>query len=104
MKTLIVVGFLVLALADITCDLSALNEGDSAFFSILKTAEVVIHLATSPDPEASELIHFNSVVSTAKLVSACAAANVPKLILASSDWAEPKAAHLRLILMDILSE
>jgi nucleoside-diphosphate-sugar epimerase len=42
------------------------------------------------------LSHFKSVVNTAKLVSACAAAKVPKLILASSDWAEPKAAHLKI--------
>ncbi|MDA3874366.1 MAG: NAD-dependent epimerase/dehydratase family protein [Kiritimatiellae bacterium] len=82
--------------ADIICDLAALNERDSAFHSILKTADVVIHFATSADPEASELIHFSSVVHTAKLVAACATANVPNLILASSDWAEPKAAHLRI--------
>lgn len=82
--------------ADIIFDLATLNQRDSAFHSILKAAEVVVHLATSADSEASELIHFNSVVNTAKLVSACAAVNVPNLILASSDWAEPKAAHLRI--------
>ena len=82
--------------ADIVCDLAALNENHGTFHSILKTAEVVIHLATSADPDASEVAHFDSVVNTAKLVAACAAANVPNVILASSDWAEPKAADLRI--------
>ena len=82
--------------ADFVCDLGCLNGRNSAFHSILQAAEVVIHLATSADPEEPESIHFHSVVDTAKLVAACDAANVQKLIIASSDWAEPKAAHLRI--------
>jgi nucleoside-diphosphate-sugar epimerase len=45
----------------------------------------------SPDTAAPDRAHYAAVVDAARLVTACAAANVPRLVLASSDWATPKA-------------
>ena len=75
--------------ADFVFDLNELGKGDSDFYDLLGKSEVVVHLATSADPDGSDLTHFQSLENTAKLVSACAHADVPNLILASSDWAEP---------------
>jgi nucleoside-diphosphate-sugar epimerase len=57
--------------------------------SALNTAEAVIHLATSADPDAPDRVHWQAVVVTARLLAACAAADVPRVIVASSHWAEP---------------
>ena len=80
--------------ADIRCDLADIDPINSALASVFERAEVVIHLATSADPQATDVTHFTSVVHTAKVVAACASAGVPKLLLASSDWAAPKVRHL----------
>ncbi len=80
--------------ADVVCDLAELAP-DNLLFPLLETADVVIHLATSADPAHEDFIHFQSVIHSANLVAACVKAKVPKLIIASSDWAAPKAPHLK---------
>ena len=75
--------------ADFVYDLRKLGSTDTKLHDVLASSDVVIHLATSADPEATDTVHFQSLENTAKLVNACACVNVPKLILASSDWAEP---------------
>lgn len=61
----------------------------------LARAEAVIHLATSADPEAPIEAHIDAVIGCARLVRAALEVPVPRLVLASSDWAEPKAPGLR---------
>jgi nucleoside-diphosphate-sugar epimerase len=55
----------------------------------LSRAGAVIHLAACADPEAPPQVHLDAALATARLVAACAAVAVPRLILASSDWAAP---------------
>lgn len=80
--------------ADFVFDLNELGKEDSGFYDLLTTSDVVVHLATSADPDGSELAHFQSLENTAKLVNACAHADVPNLILASSDWAAPSCQDI----------
>ncbi|MDF3131095.1 NAD(P)-dependent oxidoreductase [Kiritimatiellaeota bacterium B1221] len=82
--------------ADLQLDLADLDGNDSNFLELLGTADVVIHLATSADPDAAACIHLESIANTAKLLKACTSAGVPKLVMASSDWARPKARHLKM--------
>ena len=56
----------------------------------LESCDGLIHLATSADPEAPELVHWRAVAEGARLVEACASCGVPRLVLPSSDWAEPR--------------
>ncbi len=80
--------------ADFVVDLGRVDAVNSQFYDIINTADVVIHLATSADPEAPDLVHFQSLENSAKLTNICAKAGVRKLILASSDWAEPNGLSI----------
>ncbi|WFB37371.1 NAD(P)-dependent oxidoreductase [Kiritimatiellota bacterium B12222] len=82
--------------ADLVFDLADLSTAPSPLTPFLNSADVVIHLASTAEPDSPAHIHFESVIHAANLVSACVAAEVPHLILASSDWAAPKAPHLRI--------
>jgi nucleoside-diphosphate-sugar epimerase len=77
--------------ADIVADLSTADFASGPLAEAIRGASSLIHLATSPDPDAPDPVHYAAVVDAARLVAACAAANVPRLVLASSDWAAPKA-------------
>jgi nucleoside-diphosphate-sugar epimerase len=76
--------------ADIVADLSTTAYDLGPFAEAIRDASSLIHLATSPDTDAPDPVHYAAVVDAARLVTACAAANVPRLVLASSDWAAPK--------------
>ena len=77
--------------ADIVADLSTADYDLGPLAEAIRGASGLVHLATSPDPDAPDPVHYAAVVDAARLVAACAAANVPRLVLASSDWAAPKA-------------
>jgi nucleoside-diphosphate-sugar epimerase len=77
--------------AAIVADLSIVDYSSGPLADAIRAASGLIHLATSPDPAAADPAHYTAVVDAARLVAACAAANVPRLVLASSDWAAPKA-------------
>lgn len=76
--------------ADIVCDLSTVDYSSGVIAEAFRGADAVIHLATSSDPMAPDQVHYEDVINTARLVAACAVAKVNLLILASSDWAQPK--------------
>lgn len=82
--------------ADIVEDLSTIDYDATIVRRAFETCDGLIHLATSADVEAPEAVHWRAVVNGARLVEACAAYDVPRLVLPSSDWAEPKAAALRI--------
>lgn len=75
---------------NIVAELMTLDYDRPDVRAALRSADGLVHLATSADPEAPDAVHFGAVTATARLVAACAAAKVPRLVLASSDWAEPK--------------
>ena len=81
--------------ADIAADLATLDYSRADIRGALAAAEAVVHLATSADPEAPEGVHWQAVVNTARLIAACAQADVPRIVLASSAWAEPQDGRPR---------
>lgn len=77
--------------ADIVVDMAKADWSSGPLAEALANADGLIHLATSPDPSGPPELHFSAATSTARLVEACARIPVPRLVLASSDWAEPKS-------------
>jgi nucleoside-diphosphate-sugar epimerase len=82
--------------AEIVADLADCDFGSGALAEALKSAGCVIHLATSADPDAPLSVHVASVATTARLVEACLRAGVRRVVLPSSDWAEPRDPGLRI--------
>jgi nucleoside-diphosphate-sugar epimerase len=78
--------------ADIVEDLSSIDYEATIVRRAFETCEGLIHVATSADVGAPDSVHWRAVVDGARLVEACAHYNIPRLVLPSSDWAEPKAA------------
>ena len=76
--------------ADILADLATIDYSRAVIAISLTGADAVVQLATSADPEASDDVHWQAVANTARLFAACAHARVPRIVVASSDWAEPK--------------
>jgi nucleoside-diphosphate-sugar epimerase len=76
--------------ADIEADLGTANFTADPLARALAGATAVIHVATEPQPQAPHDAHFAAVTGTARLVEACLHHRVPRLILPSSGWADPK--------------
>jgi nucleoside-diphosphate-sugar epimerase len=83
------VGLDRIAGSDIHADLGTVNFRRDPLRAALAAAEAVIHLATNSDPKAPASLHWQAIGDTARLLAACAAAKVPRVVLPSSDWAEP---------------
>lgn len=77
--------------AGIVADLATVDYSRAVIAAALTGADAVVHLATSADPDAPADVHWQAVANTARLFAACAHAGVPRVVVASSDWAEPKA-------------
>src|SRR5689334_15161603 len=58
--------------------------------SRLTEADLVIHVATSANINDPDDVHYQAVIDAARLVAACQRVPVPRLLLPSSDWADPK--------------
>ena len=84
-----VVGIDVKRGADIVADLATIDYSRAVIANALTGADAVVQLATSADPEAPDSVHWLAVANTARLLAACADADVPRVVVASSDWAEP---------------
>jgi nucleoside-diphosphate-sugar epimerase len=80
--------------ADISEDLSSIDYEATIVRRAFETCDGLIHLATSAVPEAPDAVHWRAIAEGARLVEACAAYDVPRLVLPSSDWAEPKTEIL----------
>ena len=75
--------------ADILADLATIDYSRAVIAHALTGADAVVQLATSADPEAPDDVHWQAVANTARLFAACAHARVRRVVVASSDWAEP---------------
>jgi nucleoside-diphosphate-sugar epimerase len=82
--------------AEIVADLADCDFEARPLADALKQANCVIHLATSADPEAPLPVHVASVVATSRLVEACLRARVRRIVLPSSNWAEPRDPGLKI--------
>ncbi len=80
--------------ADILADLGTIDYERALIRATLANADAVVHLAADHRPEAPDDAHWQSVANAARLFAACAHLNVPRIVAASSDWAEPKKAML----------
>lgn len=78
--------------ADIVADLSAIDFDAAAVRRAFESCDGLVHVATSANIDDPDAVHWRAVVDTARLVEACARYGVPRLVLPSSDWAEPKVA------------
>ncbi|NNG34452.1 NAD-dependent epimerase/dehydratase family protein [Nakamurella aerolata] len=81
--------------ADLRWDLDTVDYADPAVRATLTGADVVIHVATSPDPYADAAVHWQAVASATRLLQACNNTDVPAVLLPSSGWAEPAGLGLR---------
>lgn len=85
-----VIGIDVKPGADIVADLATIDYDSPEVQAALKKADAVVHVATVPNPQAPDEVQWQSVVNTARLAAACGRVGVPRIVLPSSDWAEPK--------------
>ncbi len=76
---------------DIRADLATIDYDASEIRDLLRSADALVHLGANPNPRAPEDEHWQSVVNAARLLRACARDDVKRVVLASSDWAEPQA-------------
>ena len=76
--------------ADIVADLATIDYAAPEIHAALASADAVIHVATSPDVAAPDEVHYQAVIDAARLLAACQKIPVPRVVLPSSDWAEPK--------------
>jgi nucleoside-diphosphate-sugar epimerase len=77
--------------ADLVEDLSTIDYDSTMVRRALEGADGLVHLATSANIEDPDSVHWRAVVDTARLVEAAARYDIRRLVLPSSDWAEPKA-------------
>jgi nucleoside-diphosphate-sugar epimerase len=76
--------------ADLVAPIKDIDFAAEPIAGRLKAADVVLHFATSPNVAAHDDVQYQAVVDAARLLDACQRIPVPRLLLPSSDWAEPK--------------
>jgi nucleoside-diphosphate-sugar epimerase len=76
--------------ADIVASLADIDYDAADIRSAFEQADGLIHVATSAAVEDSDASHWDAVVGTARLMQACDRFNIRRVVLPSSDWAEPK--------------
>ena len=76
--------------ADLVASITDVDYDAEPLRSRLAEADVVLHLATSPRTHDPDEVHYQAVIDAARLLKACQAVPVPRVLLPSSDWAEPK--------------
>jgi nucleoside-diphosphate-sugar epimerase len=76
--------------ADIVADLATIDYDAPEVRAAFEKADGVIHVGTSANVEAPDATHWEAVVATARLLAACDRHNIRRVVIPSSDWAEPK--------------
>jgi nucleoside-diphosphate-sugar epimerase len=76
--------------ADIVANIATIDYDAPDVRAAFEKADGVIHLATSPNVQAPDSVHWEAVVGAARLMEACDRFNIKRVVLPSSDWAEPK--------------
>lgn len=75
--------------ADIRANLEFIDYEDRDVRRAFETADALIHLASSPDPDAAADVHWQDVVNASRLFSTAMRRGVKCLVVASSDLAVP---------------
>jgi nucleoside-diphosphate-sugar epimerase len=76
--------------ADLVASMRDVDYDAEPLRSRLSEADLVIHVATSANINDPDDVHYQAVIDAARLVAACQRVPVPRLLLPSSDWADPK--------------
>ena len=76
--------------AAIVADIATIDYDAPDVRAAFEKADGVIHVATSPNVEAPDAVHWDAVVGAARLMQACDRFNIRRVVLPSSDWADPK--------------
>ena len=76
--------------ADLVVEMKDVDFDAEPLKSKLAEAELVLHLATSPRVDDPDEVHYQAVIDAARLLAACQKVPVPRVLLPSSDWADPK--------------
>jgi nucleoside-diphosphate-sugar epimerase len=76
--------------ADIVADIATIDYDETDVRAAFEKADGVIHVATSPNVQAPDSVHWEAVVGAARLMHACDRFGIKRVVLPSSDWAEPK--------------
>ena len=84
------VGFDRLAGADIVASLDSIDYFSPAMREVFESADGVIHVATSANVEDADKVHWQAVIDTARLLAACDVYDIKRVVIPSSDWADPK--------------
>lgn len=82
--------------ADIVAALADIDYDAPAVRAAFETADGLIHVATSANVGDPDAVHWQAVVDTARLLAACDRYDIRRVVIPSSDWADPKtrwAAH-----------
>ena len=76
--------------ADIVGALETLDYEAADVRGAFEQADGVIHVATSANVMDPDGRHWDAVVGTARLMQACDRHNIRRVVLPSSDWADPR--------------
>ncbi|MEO6395843.1 MAG: polysaccharide biosynthesis protein [Devosia sp.] len=76
--------------ADLVTSMQDADYDAEPLRSRLAEADLVLHLATSPRVDDPDEVHYQAVIDAARLLQACQKIPVPRVLLPSSDWADPK--------------
>ena len=76
--------------ADIVADLATIDYDAPDIRAAFERADGLIHVATSANVNDPPAVHWAAVTATARLMAACDKHNIRRVVLPSSDWAQPK--------------
>ncbi len=76
--------------ADIVARLDTIDYFAPAIRAVFEKADGVVHVATSANVGDPDAVHWQAVVDTARLLAACDAFDIKRVVIPSSDWADPK--------------
>jgi nucleoside-diphosphate-sugar epimerase len=82
--------------ADIVASLADIDYDEPAVKAAFESADGLIHVATSANTGDPDAVHWQAVADTARLLAACDRHDIRRVVIPSSDWADPKtrwAAH-----------
>ncbi len=82
--------------ADIVASLSEIDYDAPPVRAAFESADGLIHVATSANVNDPDAVHWQAVADAARLLTACDRFDIRRVVLPSSDWADPKtrwAAH-----------
>jgi nucleoside-diphosphate-sugar epimerase len=82
--------------ADIVASLGEIDYDAPDVKAAFENADGLIHVATSANVDDPDSVHWQAVVDTARLLAACDRYGIRRVVIPSSDWADPRtrwAAH-----------